>query len=335
MDSNEVQVNSKKTKINMISSIKNKISGFREGALILVILVLIIVMANISKSFLTSGNMIATFIGISTDGIVVAGMTIALIAGDFDLSVGSLAGLAGVIAGKLFLSGVSIWIAALAAIVVVTICGVINGLLITKVGLSSFIATLGMMGLARGMCLIITKGTPLSLFSMPAAYKNIGGGKIIGIPYIILIFLIITIISDFLLRKTGLLRKVFYTGSNIKAAMYSGINTDRVKIGVFALTAFAASIAGIISIARFTVAAPSYGTGLEMTAISAAVIGGVSLSGGEGTILGAVLGIILLGMINSALVILNVSVYWQQMISSIILLVAVSFDIINHKRRSR
>lgn len=312
----------------------SKIGNFREGVLILVIVILFLVMSNISEAFFSYGNFTSTFMGLATDGIVVVGMTVALICGDFDLSVGSLTCLAGVITGKLYLGGLNIWLSALISVVLVMLLGLVNGLLITKVGLSSFIATLGMMGIARGLCLIITTGTPLSLYSMPDDFKYFGQGKIASIPVLILIFIVIAGVGDFLVRKSSAIRKVFYTGSNEKAAMYSGINTSKIKMGVFALTALASGLSGTLSVARLTVASPTYGQGLEMTAISAAVIGGVSLTGGEGSVLGAVLGLILLSFINSALVILNVSVYWQSLISNLILLLAVSFDMLTHKRHS-
>ena len=325
-------IENKKNKNSVLKNIRSSIGNFRESVLILVIVLLVIVMSYISSAFLTYGNITTTFIGVATDGIVVAGMAVALICGNMDLSVGSLTCLAGVIAGKLYLSGTNIWLSSLVAIVVVMAFGLLNGILVTKVGLSSFIATLGMMGIARGLCLIVTQGTPLSLYSLPDDYKYLGQGKIGNVSILIILFLLVAIVGDYLVRKSSVARKVFYTGSNIKAAKFSGINTTIITIGVFILTAFASSIAGLLSISRLTVASPTFGTGLEMTAISACVIGGVSLAGGEGSVLGAVLGVILLGMINSSLVILNVSVYWQDLISNMILLFAVSFDMLTHKR---
>jgi ribose transport system permease protein len=319
--------------ISFVGKIPSKFSGFREGSLLLTIIVIAFIMSNVSPAFMTAGNIRTTAFGFSMQGIIVVGMTVALIAGAFDLSVGSIMGFTGVVAGKMFLMGTNIWLAILIGIAAAVLCGCINAFFVTKIGISPFITTLAMLGIARGASFVLTKGTPLPLRSMPEAFKSIGSGSIAGVPYIVIIFILIAIFGDFMVRRSTILRKVFYTGSNEKAAVLSGINVNKVKFGVFILTAGLAGVAGILSIARFTVATPTFGTGMELTVISAAVIGGASLNGGEGTVFGSVLGIILLGIISSSLVMLSVSVYWQQLISSLILLAAVSLDFINQKRR--
>lgn len=312
-----------KSAVKRITALFN---GFREGTLLLTIFIISVVMSYLSPAYLTAGNIITTIFGFSIQGIVVVGMTLALISRGIDLSVGSVVGLTGVVAGSLFLKGMNIWLAIPIAFAVSLLCGCINGLFITRVGLNPFIMTLVMMGIGRGMSYVLTRGTPLPLQSLPQSFKVIGTGSLLGIPYIILIFALITLVGDYLIRRSTLFRQVFYVGSNETAAIYSGINTDLVKFGVYTFTGALAGIAGILSLARFGVATPTFGTGLEMSVISAAVIGGASLNGGEGTVLGAVLGVVLLGIINSSLILLGVSVYWQQLISSVILLAAVSSD---------
>jgi ribose transport system permease protein len=192
-----------------------------------------------------------------------------------------------------------------------------------------------MLGILRGLCLIITKGTPLSLYELPDNFKFIGVGKIFGIPFVILLFFVIVIICDFLIRRSTLIRKVFYVGSNEKAAMFSGINVDVVKIAVAVICSSLAGLAGIIYMARFTSATPTFGQGLEMTAISAAVIGGASLNGGKGTVLGAVLGITLLQLVTSSMVLLNINPYWQTFIIGLILLTAITIDSLSQMRREK
>jgi ribose transport system permease protein len=211
----------------------------------------------------------------------------------------------------------------------------INGYFIGKVGLNPLITTLGMMGIARGAAYVVTQGSPISLFGVPKSFEFIGSGRMAGIPVIVIFFIIIAAIGDFLMRRSEPMRKVFYTGSNEKAALLSGINTGNVKMGVYLLTALLAACAGILSLARFTVATPTAGIGAELRVISAAVIGGASLSGGEGTILGAVLGVILLNIINNGLILMNVSVYWQDLIGGAILLVAVTVDLLTHRKKIR
>ena len=186
----------------------------------------------------------------------------------------------------------------------------------------------------RGLCLIITKGTPLSLFTLPPAFKAVGQGSFYGVPYVILIFFAVVMLFDFLLRRATALRKVFYTGSNEKAALYSGIRTKQVKFWVTVLCSTLAGFAGVIYMSRFGAATPTFGVGMELNIIAAAVIGGASLNGGSGTILGAILGIALLSLVTSSLVLLDVSVYWQDMIKGCILLTAVSIDHFLHKRKA-
>jgi len=276
-----------------------------------------------------------TAIGLAADGIIAVGMTVALVSGGFDLSVGSVMGLSGVTAGALYLAGVNIWAACAIALMIGLVCGLINGYFIGKVGLNPLITTLGMMGIARGAAYVVTQGSPISLFGVPKSFEFIGSGRMAGIPVIVIFFIIIAAIGDFLMRRSEPMRKVFYTGSNEKAALLSGINTGNVKMGVYLLTALLAACAGILSLARFTVATPTAGIGAELRVISAAVIGGASLSGGEGTILGAVLGVILLNIINNGLILMNVSVYWQDLIGGAILLVAVTVDLLTHRKKIR
>lgn len=312
-----------------------KFKNFREGNLIIFILLVGVVMTFLSPYFLTWENIKAVMLSFATEGIVVIGMTIMLVVGGIDLSVGSVMCLAMVIAGKLFLIGMNPWLASIIALLVSAAIGALIGFFVTKVGLSHFITTLAVMGIARGACFVVTKGTPLSLFDLPPEFKFIGQGTVFGVPFVIILFIVIVVINDFMVRRSPILRKVFYTGSNEKAAIFSGININRIKIGVSVLTCVLTGLAGIIYMARFGAATPGFGTGLEMTAISAAVIGGASLNGGRGTVLGSILGVALLSIITSSMILLNVSVYWQDLIKGLILLLAVSVDEISQRRNNK
>ena len=317
-----------------IGQLLQRLKGVREFNLIVFIALISIVMTFASPYFLTWENIKAIMLSFATDGIVVIGMTVMLVLGGIDLSVGSVMCLAMVIAGKMFLLGVNPWLASVVAIAIAAGIGLLIGIFVTKIELSHFITTLAVMGIARGVSFVITKGTPLSLFTLPASFKFIGQGTVLGIPFVILLFLVIVIVNDFMLRNTSLLRKVFYTGSNEKAAVFSGIDVKKVKIAVSVFTSALAAIAGIIYMSRFGAATPGFGVGLEMTAISAAVIGGASLNGGRGTILGSILGVALLSIITSSMILLDVSVYWQDLIKGLILIFAVSVDQISEKRKA-
>ncbi|MHB8276881.1 MAG: ABC transporter permease [Candidatus Humimicrobiaceae bacterium] len=312
-----------------------KIKGFRELTVLIIIIAVSVFLSLLSPHFLTKINITTTAIGLAIDGIIAIGMTLALISGGFDLSVGSVLAFSSVTTGALFLAGMNIWLAALIGMIVALLCGIFNGYLIGKIGLNPFITTLAMMGIARGAAFVMSKGSAYSLSGTLKSFTMLGAGRLFGIPILVIIFVLMALTGDFLIRKSVPARNVFYTGSNEKGALLSGINTSNVKFIVYIVTAVLAGIGGILTLARFNVAVPTAGVGTEMRVISAAVIGGASLSGGEGTVFGTVLGIILLNLINNGLVLLNVSVYWQDLISGVILITAVIIDFMTHKRSDK
>ena len=318
---------------NGIMDAVRRLFRMRETGLVLIIVALFIVMSFASPYFLTWVNMRAMAMAFAVEGIVVVGMTILLISGGIDLSVGSVTALAMVIAGLLFLAGVDPWTASALAILACTGIGAIMGFFVTTVGLHHFIVSLAVMVIARGACLLGTGGRPIGLYTLPPEFKFIGQGSIGVIPVVIVIFLVVVVASDFMLRRTTIFRKVFYTGSNEKAAAYSGIRTKRVVFFTTTLCSALCGVAGIIYMARFGSAQPTFGMGMELNVIAAAVIGGASLSGGTGTIFGAILGVILLSVVSSSLALLDVSVYWQDIIRGSILLSAVTIDHYLNKRR--
>ena len=311
-----------------------RLASMREAGLIVIILALCIAMSFASPHFLTWGNFRAMLMSFSIEGIVVVGMTILLIVGGIDLSVGSVVCFSMVVSGALFLAGLDPWTASLIGIGVSALIGAAMGFFVTVIGLNHFITSLAAMVIVRGMCLVVTKGTPLSLFALPPAFKAIGQGSFNNIPYVILIFVVVVAIFDFLLRRATAFRKVFYTGSNEKAAQFSGIRTKQVKFWVTVLCSTLAGLAGVIYMARFGAATPTFGAGMELNIIAAAVIGGASLNGGSGTIFGAILGMALLSVVTSSLILLDISVYWQDMIKGCILLAAVSIDHFLHRKKS-
>lgn len=310
-----------------------KIASAREVGLIAIILLLFVVMSFASPYFLTWVNMRAMSMAFAVEGIVVIGMTILLISGGIDLSVGSVTALAMVIAGWLFLNGVDPWTASAISIAACTGIGAIMGFFVTKVGLHHFIVSLAIMVIARGACLLGTGGRPIGLFTLPPEFKFIGQGAIGAIPVVIIVFVVAVVAFDYMLRNATAFRKVFYTGSNEKAAAYSGIRTKKVVFLTTTLCSALCGVAGILYMARFGSAQPTFGIGMELNVIAAAVIGGASLNGGTGSILGAILGVVLLSLVSSSLALLDVSVYWQDIIRGGILLGAVTFDHYYNKRR--
>ncbi len=313
------------------------IMGFREGTTILLILAIAGIMSFASPYFLTRENLTTTIQSFSIDGFVVIAMTLVLISGGIDLSVASLMALTGVLVGVLFRLGVNVWIASAVGLCLGVAVGLVNGFFITRLGLSAFITTLALSSIVRGAAYVISGGQPIPLSNLPAEFKFLGRGLIgkAGVPFTILLFLVVILAFDFLCRRSTVMRKVYYVGSNEKAARFSGIDVGRVRMGVYVLSGFLSALAGILTIARFNSATAYYGVGVDMRAISACVIGGASLTGGEGTILGSILGITLMSIISSCLILLDVSPYWQDLIMGLILLTAVSLDFLSHREKAK
>ncbi|MDR1884631.1 MAG: ABC transporter permease [Synergistaceae bacterium] len=307
-----------------------KLFEMREMTLILILIVLIAVLSVTSKYFATWANIKVVLGSLSIDGIAVIGMTVILISGGIDLSVGSVMCLSMTICAMSILKGVNPWLAAVAAIAGCALVGLVIGLLVTRIHLTHFIVTLCFLGIARGIVYALTTGTPISLvtpLSKEPAFRFLGQGQIGGVlPMTVLIFLVLAVLAEIFVRKSSLMRLVFYTGSNEKAAAYSGINVNKVKIMTCVACSVFAGIAGIIYVNKFSGVPVSAGSGLEMTAIASAVIGGVSMNGGRGSILGAILGLAMMALVQDALTLFMVAPFWQDLIRYLIVLGAVMID---------
>jgi len=312
-----------------------KIKSVKELSVSVVLCVLLLFASLISPAFFSGANLKTTAVGFSCNGIIAIAMTLALVSGGFDLSVGSILGLSSISVVVLANSGVPIGIAGLFGCLVGVLCGLINGFLIGYVKLNAFITTLGMQQMARGLIYVLTNGGSVGLKPEAGvnAFRFIGSGTVGGFPVLVIVFLVFSVLGDIVVRKSSIARNVFFVGSNEKTAMLSGINTKFVKMMVYTLTGTLSGIAGVLTLSRFGTATASTGSGVEMTVISAAVVGGVSLSGGKGTVAGAIIGIILLSIITNILVIMNVSVHWQNFITGMILILAIIFDALSNRKR--
>ncbi len=305
----------------------------REFTLVSMIIIVGVALQLITGRFFTVPNLNAITLGFATSAIIVVGMTAALVSGGFDLSVGSVFAMGGVITATALRADISIPIAMLLGVGSGAVAGLINGLLITKVEINPFITTLGMMGIARGISLAITGGTTIA--GLPSEFYVFGQGKTLGIPNLILIALLAILIGDVLMRRSSAFRQIYYVGGNEEAARLSGINVDRTKIGVYLLSGSLAALAGVLSVSRFTVADPGTGMGEELRIIAACIIGGCSLRGGKGTVIGGLFGLIFVGFINNAMILLRVPVYWQQLTMGVVLLLAVGFDTFSQRWQLR
>jgi len=306
--------------------------AFRELALIGIILATALVMSQLSPYFLSGGNLRSVLVGLVPGAIMAVGMAVLLASGGFDLSVAAVMALCGTIAAWLTVQGVPVPMAILLTLLLGLLIGSGNGALVTFLGINPLIATLGTMSIARGLALVITEGYNIS--SLPDSFTQLGEQGPLKLPWMVWITLALIILGDLALRRTRFLRQVYYIGGNERAARVSGIPVDGMRVFTYMLSGTLAALAGVLLAARLSTAVPTAGEGLELTVIAAAVIGGASLAGGEGSVLGAVLGIAFLSMISNALTLLSVSIFWQIVVTGVVLIVAVSIDVLLRRRRA-
>ena len=298
----------------------------KKYGILIVLIAMWVMMLIVSPTFRTVENAVNILRQVAVNGIIAIGMTFVIMTGGIDLTVGSLIAVSGVVAGSILVADPSkVGLAVLAGIAVCGLFGAINGLFTAYAGVPPFVATLAGMTMARGFAYVYSDGKPYTLASE--------GFSVIGKGYApIIIFLVILLISNFILSKTKFGRYIYATGGNSRAAMASGVNVKKVTIWVYILSGILAGISGIVLASRTNSGQPAVGTGYETDAIAAAVIGGTSMSGGIGTIGGTLIGILIIGTLNNSLNLLNVSSYYQQIIKGLIIVGAVCFDIFSKKR---
>ncbi|MCJ7512545.1 MAG: ABC transporter permease [Anaerolineales bacterium] len=317
-------------------SLRDRLSsliGQRESALVIVLLVAGIIMSMVSPVFLSVANIEAILLALSMEGTITIGMAILLISGGLDLSVGSTLALTGVVTGLCLNAGVPAVPAILLGLMAALMVGLANGLLVTRLGINPFITTLGMAMGVRGLLLVIAHGR--AVINLSSAFTVVGQGRMFGVQYPIYVMLSLVIVGEILVRNARFFRQSYYIGGNERAARLSGINVDLVKIFNYCLVAVLAGVAGLLITGRFGSASVTIGAGLELRVITAAIIGGASLSGGEGSVLGAFLGALFMGFLANALNLLGVDVYWQNLFTGALLILAVVVDVLNERRKTR
>lgn len=288
------------------------------------LLVVVVVMSVLSPVFLTSLNLLSVIRQVSVIGLLAIGETLVVLTGEIDLSVGSVLALSGVAAAMAQKAGLGVAMSIAAALLVGGTAGLIVGLIVGKGHVPSFVATLGMMGVARGVSLVLTQGFPISGFSQ--AYKWIGAGEVAGVPVPMIILIALTVVMGIVLRSTPFGRNLYALGGSRKAAFYSGIDVEKEIIKVFVLSGMFAGLGGVVLTARLDAAETVAGLGYESNAIASVVIGGASLSGGVGSVYGTLIGTLLIGVIGNGLTLLAVSSYWQQIVQGAIIVLAVLLD---------
>ncbi|TVR32576.1 MAG: ABC transporter permease [Spirochaetaceae bacterium] len=301
-----------------------RVARQREFMIFVIVAVVTVAMTFSSPHFLTTGNILALLLGLSIEAIVVVAMTNLMVSGGFDMSVGSVLAFTSATTATFLRMGMPVVFAVLIGLSFGAIIGLINGFFVAKVGLNPFVTTLSGLSLYRGLTLIITGGQNLA--GLPRSFRAIGQPRFFGVQTPIIIALVLIILGDLLLRNSRFFRQFYYIGGNEKAARLSGIRVDRLKMLSYVLTGFFAAVAGVVMTSRLGAASVTAGTGMELRVITAVIIGGASLQGGEGSVLGSFLGILLMGLILNALNLLGVSVYWQTFVVGATLLTAVVID---------
>lgn len=299
----------------------NQINIYRS---VLILLVICIFATILSPSFLSVTNLFNVFKQITVAGVVGCGMTFVILTGGIDLSVGSILGLSGVLAAGVLESTGNTAFAIALALAVGILCGAVNGFFVSFCEIPPFISTLGMMTLLRGCVLVYTKGSPISIKS--DAYKFFGKGAIAGIPVPVIILILLFLLAHYILTQTSFGRSVYAFGGNREAARLSGISTRFTEWMVYTINGLMCGIAGVILTARLGSAQSTSGTGIEMDAIAAVILGGTSLSGGVGFVLPTVVGAMIMGIIDNILTLMNVNPHATNIVKGAVILIAVLVD---------
>lgn len=297
----------------------------KSGSLIGLV-VLFVVIACLNSSFIDPGNLKNLLRQVSINALISFGMTFVILTGGIDLSVGSILALSSALMGSFIVGGLDPILAIVIACLIGAALGAVNGLVITYGKVAPFIATLATMTIFRGLTLVYTNGNPISGLTENEAFLNFGQGYFLELPVPAVMMLIMFGILYFILHKTPLGRKTYAVGGNEKVSFIAGIKINRIKIFAYTVTGMLCGMAGAILTSRLNSAQPTAGTGYELDAIAAVVLGGTSLSGGKGRIVGTLVGALIIGTLNNGLNILNVSSFYQQVVKGIVILLAVLMD---------
>jgi ribose transport system permease protein len=312
------------SKADRLSQLRTVLSN-QAVSMLLILILMWLLLSLLSPYFFTASNLWEITLQTAVIGIIAAGQTLVILSGGIDLSVGSVFACAGIAGGLVFQATGNLWLTLAATLLTGAALGSLNGLFISQLRVPPFIATLGMLGMARGLALILSRGIPI--FGLSKEYLWIGQGKLFDlVPIPTLILLGVFALVYFIARYTRFGRFTYATGSNAEAAKLSGINLGRVLLGTFALSGLLCGVAAVIEAARLATIQPAGGNGYELLAIGAVVIGGTSLFGGEGNVIATLIGALIETTIRNGLNLLGVNAFWQYVVNGAVIIVAVAVD---------
>ena len=324
----------KNSNTNIVFSLGNGIKNFfmENLGIIIGLIVLCIIISLVNSSFLSSNNILNVLRQSSTNLYLALAMTMIIILGGIDLSVGSIIALVGVVStSAIALLGLPIWLGILLGVLVGVLFGAINGYIVATTIIPPFIVTLATMNIARGAAYVLSDGKPIRVMSF--SFNNIGSGYIGGfLPTPVLFLIILLIICYLIMNKTKLGRYMYAVGGNPEAAKFAGINTKKIQLFAYSFSGLMAAVAGIVLASRMFSGQPTAGDGAELDAIAAVVLGGTSMTGGKGKIGGTVIGALIIGVLSNGLNLMGISSFWQYIVKGIVILVAVYADVLKKKR---
>jgi len=300
------------------------ISFVNKCRVFLILAAMCLIASFLSDAFLSVANLFNVARQVSITAIVAAGMTLVILIAGIDLSVGSILAFTGAVAAGMLSAKTALPLAVFLALGVGVLFGLANGLIVTKFGVPPFIVTLALMTIGRGMTLVYTKGYPLVITT--SSFRTFGSGKIAGVPLPIIIMLVLYGLMYWVLHNTSFGRYIYAIGGNEEASRLSGIRVDQVKIAVYGISGFLSALSAMIYTSRLMSAQPTAGMGLELDAIAAVIIGGTSLSGGRGGIIGTLVGALIMGVLDNVLNLMNVSPFYQSIAKGLVILIAVIVD---------
>lgn len=309
-----------------------RLNSFTDLRLLGVVVLVMAILSSLSSAFFTTRNLSSVGLYWAFVAIAALGQLFVVIIGGIDLSVGSTMGLAGIVTASVMADGGNPWFAFGLGLLIGLAVGFFNGFISAYIRITSFIVTLATLEIVRGITLGYKQGQAVS--GLPDGFLELGTRPILGIPIPIWIMAILAVIVSIILRRTAQGRDFYAIGSNRVAAGLSGVPVNRRMMSAFAISGFFSALAGVMITARLGSAVPNAGVGMELTVIAAVVIGGASLSGGKGTALGALLGALLISLVNNALVLLSVPTYWQQTFIGAVILIAAALDLLRRRSRS-
>lgn len=304
---------------------------FKKNVIYIVVILEIILFSILSSTFLNSGNILSIFRQVAVQGIVAVGMTFVILTGGVDLSIGGIIALTGVLCSNLMLSGIPIILACLISIIVSSLVGVINAFFTHEFKLNSMIITLATLQILKGITYLWTGGIPV--YGFDERFKILGQGYVGPLPIPMIILIISYVVGGYILNKTAFGLKIYSIGGNEEASRLSGTNVRKMRYLSFIICAILTSIAGLVLLSRVNTAQPDAGIGYEMDVITAVVLGGVSMSGGEGNVVGVLGGVLAIGLLSNGMLQLGISEYVQWITKGIVLLLAVSYDRISKRKK--